>query len=89
MGKLENENSVQIDGRNSGTLCQFCGKKQDTTTCLISPTASLHSSNSSVSCYSMLSFLYRSTFNHHFHSLLHRLMLVLYSFIIQVTFQVM
>ncbi|PHU14820.1 putative 1-phosphatidylinositol-3-phosphate 5-kinase FAB1C [Capsicum chinense] len=55
MGKLENENSVQIDGRNSGTLCQFCGKKQDTTTCMISPSASLHSSNSSISCYSDLS----------------------------------
>ncbi|CAN4099874.1 unnamed protein product [Withania somnifera] len=44
MGKLENENSVQVDGRNSGTLCQFCGNKQDTT-CLISPAASLHSSD--------------------------------------------
>ncbi|KAK6787195.1 hypothetical protein RDI58_015720 [Solanum bulbocastanum] len=52
MGKLENENSMQIDDRSSGTLCKFCGKKQDTTTCLISPTASFHSSNSSMSCYS-------------------------------------
>ncbi|KAJ8557856.1 hypothetical protein K7X08_004622 [Anisodus acutangulus] len=52
MGKLENENSVQLDGRNSGTLCQSCGKIQDTTTCLISPAASLHRSNSSFSCYS-------------------------------------
>lgn len=52
MRKLENENSMHIDVRSSGTLCKFCGKKQDTTTCLISPTASLHSSNSSMSCYS-------------------------------------
>ncbi|MCD9646589.1 hypothetical protein HAX54_036569 [Datura stramonium] len=55
MGKLENENSEQIDGINSGRLCQFCGKKQDTTTCLISPAASFHSSNSSISCYSDIS----------------------------------
>ncbi|XP_060216369.1 putative 1-phosphatidylinositol-3-phosphate 5-kinase FAB1D isoform X2 [Lycium barbarum] len=52
MGRPENENSVQVDDRNSGTLCQSCGKVQDTTPCLISPSASLHSSNSSISCYS-------------------------------------
>ncbi|CAN4097924.1 unnamed protein product [Withania somnifera] len=45
MGKVDNENSVQVDGRNSGTLCQFCGKKQDIATCLISPASSLHSSD--------------------------------------------